>query len=375
MIRFEGKKLLDKKVLIVFIVLLLLNISNIISLNIHEVTSQFYQGKKEIIECVEGVITQEKVTFLFEGLAKNTELVNAGMYDSENGDENTYTGFIYGDMAAFEEVYTDLKRVYDYRDMVAGKLVILEENIERANQANLGSEGFGASYSGFVKNQLEDRAIVSYYDTEGLECYFDYAGSYLFICIFLVFTGINYLYYDRKYDMEKTIYVTSRGRFQLQFMRYSICSVFALIVSVIFLLSDYLCFWFLYDIKGLHNPMYSLSDFAFTSLNISIAAYILLQAFLKIVSVLCINSLMLFLSKKMKVNYVVVVFCFLTTLILWRTFYTTEGLLSIYELSKEFSVHKICGFYAQDIHGIGMGLSLIWIIMSGLYLRRGAFKE
>lgn len=130
MMFFEIKKLYDKKLLVVFVVLLFFNMVHIISES-SEVRSDSYRGKRLIINEVEGKITQDKVDFLLDGYNKNSALVAAGEYDTEERDPNTYTGYVFGDMNMFNEIYTDLKRVYEYSNDMETRIKILDENIER----------------------------------------------------------------------------------------------------------------------------------------------------------------------------------------------------------------------------------------------------
>lgn len=367
MIRFEIKKLIDRKVLIVFLVLFIFNAIHIISLHINDVSSQFYQGKRKIVETVEGSITQEKVNFLFDGLKKNTQLVDAGEYDSENGDENTYTGYIFGDMNAFEEVYTDLKRVYEYSYNIDTKLSIIDENIERGHQSH--------SYSSFLKNQLDGRTISSYYDTQGIQEYLNYSDSIIFIFIFILFGGVNYLYYDRNHDMEKMLNITKYGRFKLKLLRFMILNIFVIVSSLAFLISDYICFSLLYNINGVFNPIYSLPNFHSTYFDISIFSHMALQILLKLLGISCISCLMLLLSKRIKTSYIVLVLCFVISLFMWSNLYTINSSFSILNLSQIFSVHNILSFYIHDIFLIAIGLVFLLIVMSLCYFRKGMVKE
>ena len=163
MIRFEIKKAFDKKILFSVIVLLVINVGYIVLSNYNEEMKDFYYGKTQIVNKVNGKITQEKVNFLLDGLEKNKNLVENGDFDTEKKDKNTYTGYVYGDMNAFEEIYTDLKRVYDYSSGIDEKIAIINENIQRSNNT--------IKYSLFLKERLEGRNISSYYDTEGIESY------------------------------------------------------------------------------------------------------------------------------------------------------------------------------------------------------------
>ncbi len=367
MTHFEIKKLIDKKILIVFVLLLIFNIGHIIFTHIDDVSSQFYQGKKKIVEKVKGTITQEKVNFLYKGLERNSKLVEAGAYDSENGDENTYTGYIFGDMNAFEEIYTDLQRVYEYSQEIEKKIVIIDENIERSQQSD--------SYSSFLKSKLNGRYMSSYYDTQGIKYFLDYSDSLIFIFVFIIFGGINYLYYDRNCDMEKMINITKYGRFKLKVLRYIILNVFVIISSLIFFLSDYISFSLLFDIEGLMNPIYSLSNFYSSYFDLSILSFILLQGILKLLFVSCMSCLMLYLSKKIRINYIVLVICFIVSFCIWTNFFDIKSTFSVLKLSQSFSMYKIFSFYIHDIFLVAFVLCILFFIMSLLYFKKEVVEE
>ena len=90
MIRFEIKKAFDKKILFSVIVLLVINVCYIVLSNYNEEMKDFYYGKTQIVNKVNGKITQEKVNFLLDGLEKNKNLVENGDFDTEKKDKNTY---------------------------------------------------------------------------------------------------------------------------------------------------------------------------------------------------------------------------------------------------------------------------------------------
>lgn len=368
MIHFEIKKLIDRKVIILFLLLFIFNIAYIGLSNINSISSQFYHGKREIIKEVEGQITQDKVDFLLDGLTKNNKLVDEGQYDSEKGDEDTYTGYIYGDMNAFEEVYTDLKRVYDYNNNIDKKVTIINENIAKNNQME--------DYPLFLKNKLEGRYITSYYDTEGVQKYLSYSASIIFILFIVLFTGINYLYYDQSFQMKNMISITKNGRFKLKLLRYILLHVFAFIISLIFFLFDYFIFSLLYDISGLWNPIYSLPSFSSTYFDISVFSYVILQAFTKVLIIECVCCFMVLLSNKIYNSYMCMVTCFGVSVITWLNMYKTENhAFSIQNISQTFSTHKILSFFTHDLYLIILSLSLLFMCMSLLHLRKDIKKR
>ncbi|MEY8301286.1 hypothetical protein [Thomasclavelia ramosa] len=363
MIRFEIKKAFDKKILFSVIVLLVINVGYIVLSNYNEEMKDFYYGKTQIVNKVNGKITQEKVNFLLDGLEKNKNLVENGDFDTEKKDKNTYTGYVYGDMNAFEEIYTDLKRVYDYSSGIDEKIAIINENIQRSNNTN--------KYSLFLKERLEGRNISSYYDTEGIESYLSYSYSFIFIIIIVVLGGVNYLYYDKRHDMEDMIHITSNGRNRIRKIRYNIMIFFTILISLLFFVSDYLGFYFLYNIDGLTNPIYSLPSYSMSYFEMPIFLLVIITILLKMLGIIVICNFILYLSKKVKSSYITILTSLFIALFLWKNIYTSnDTILSIITILKTFSVHKIFFFYVNDIYIIIAGLCALMVGVSYLYLRR-----
>lgn len=364
MIHFEIRKILDKKMILIIMSFLIINIGNIIFSNCTEISSDFYRGKKQIINQVEGIITQEKVDFLANGLKKNTNLVENGNYDTEKKNENTYTGYVYGDMNAFDEVLTSIQNTYDYHKYINDKISIIDENIDRSHNKN--------AYSMFLKSRIEGRYIMSFYDSQGIEAYLNYSYTFIFLIILVILGGVNYLYYDRNYDMENMIQITKNGKKNIRRIRYLVMFSFSIIISLIFFISEYICFATLYDINGLFNPIYSLPNYSMSYFNMPILLMIIILIITKILGILCLSSVILLCSQKIKFSYFTIAINFIISLFIWNTlFITNTSPLSIVHLFQNFSVHKILSIYINDIYIIFIGLSLILCCISGLYFIKG----
>ena len=342
MIHFEIRKLLDRKIIIALAVLLAVNIGYIFLSHYRTIDDDFYHGKKEIIKNVEGRITQEKVDFLSTGLKKNRDLVESGNFDTEHKDPSTYTGYVYGDMNAFEEVYNDVKRVYDYQDMIKAKMVIIDENIERSGSTN--------QFSLFLKDRLENRKLSSYYDTQGAEAYLGYSQSFVFMIIVNINGVVNYLYYDRNYEMHMLVQITRNGRNKLKLVRYLVMTGFAFVTALLFTACDCLCFHFIYGIDGLTNPVYSLPAYSMSYFEMPLYAFMIVSACIKMILVLIIVSLIVCLAKKIRSGYITIVLSFAASLMIWQNLCVDhDGTLSIIHMLKTFSVHEIFSSYIHDI--------------------------
>lgn len=362
MMFFEIKKLYDKKLLVVFVVLLFFNMVHIISES-SEVRSDSYRGKRLIINEVEGKITQDKVDFLLDGYNKNSALVAAGEYDTEERDPNTYTGYVFGDMNMFNEIYTDLKRVYEYSNDMETRIKILDENIER--DPGLSSEAH------FIKSDIGDRAITSYFDTTGIQKYFDYSDSILFILIMHILVLGNYLFYDRSHDMEAMIHTTQNGRSKLRMSRYITSMGFVVLSTLTILLMDLILFYVLYKIKGLGNPIYSLTAFNLTYMNLPVYTYVILQIIIKLLVSVFLGTLMINIVDKFRNKYLSVLFSFGLSFGTWLILFRSTSPLSIQRLSQFFTNLFVASVYIQKLHILVASIFLLFFILSLSYLKRG----
>ena len=106
-IRFEIKKIFTKSTLVLLLILLFANAINI-AVNYNQTSDEIYErGYSSIYNHVKGTITNDKISFITKKLEKMTNLVNENKYNSKEVDDNTYTGYVYGDMSVFQ----DRKRV------------------------------------------------------------------------------------------------------------------------------------------------------------------------------------------------------------------------------------------------------------------------
>lgn len=65
-----------------------------------------------------------------------TNLVNENKYSSEEVDDDTYTGYVYGDMSVFQDIYNEMYTAALYNESISEKLDIIEENISNAKQGS-----------------------------------------------------------------------------------------------------------------------------------------------------------------------------------------------------------------------------------------------
>ena len=102
-IRFEIKKIFTKSTLVLLLILLFANTINI-AVNYNQTSDEIYErGYSNVYNRVKGTITNDKISFIAKNLEKMTNLVNENKYSSEEVDDDTYTGYVYGDMSVYQK--------------------------------------------------------------------------------------------------------------------------------------------------------------------------------------------------------------------------------------------------------------------------------
>lgn len=299
-IRFEIKKIFTKSTLVLLLILLFANTINI-AVNYNQTSDEIYErGYSNVYNRVKGTITNDKISFIAKNLEKMTNLVNENKYSSEEVDDDTYTGYVYGDMSVFQDIYNEMYTAALYNESISEKLAIIEENISNAKQ------GSSKAVYEELKERMINRVILKYYNTAGMEAYLDYDFSTILI-ILLVITCVVQLYtIDRKSEMLLLIGTTKK--YYEQYTRGKLLSVFFIIFfSVIFFrLVDYVIFKQFNYVEGFLNPLYSLPYFNFTYSNITIIGYLLVDIIYKILIIYFFALIIIVLSKFIKKSFILV---------------------------------------------------------------------
>ena len=361
MIHFEFKKLVEQKFILILLALLFINVLHITLINRSEVNSPLHRGKNKILDKVEGPFSQEKVNFIQTELNKNKALVEQGDYDTNETDPSTYTGYVFGDMNAFMEIYNDMIRVYNYSDVVNEKLLIQNENLARGHQNHL---------STFLEKIWSGRDIHEYYDTSGIQKYLDYSNSTLFSFAFIIFISSHYLYYDQHYEMEHLIHATKHGKNTLKYTRYTVLSIATVVVVLSLVLSDLIGFVSIFRLNGLLNPIYSVQGFQLSSLNISILLFMFLKVLVQIIFGLLLALFMMYLSKIIRSNYVTTVLSFIFAMYMWLKLFSLFNATSLIHQAKQFSIFKLGSYYIQNVWLMFLGPVFIYIFLSFVFLSR-----
>lgn len=344
---FEVKKIFRNRLILFMVVLFsFLNIYHIYDdyqKNI-KVESKYYEAYFKLYKDVSGDWNSEKIEYVIMEYEKAKAIIDTGSFSTEPNQEGTYTGYIFGDYGLFEKIKNEMEKLYHYDNTMKEIVLKAEDNAlfytQKGNiyQANVNKE---------IEKAYQNRKVTAFYDTFGLTKYLKYDFSTLLILILLIpmFAPL----FSKEYEIE----MYDLLKLSLNFGKLSLCKLIAgaisiCLVSVLFFLEDYFAFSYLYHISGLKQPLYTLSDFFYTPLNMSVGKYLLLNAAVKILGFLIFEEICIFISALLKNEMITFCLSFSISLIMVLTdafvdiraisFFNPVTLFSNSKLLKEFQV-------------------------------------
>lgn len=299
---FECKKLLRNR-LVLFLLLLFS------TLNFYRIDSEYrrFTGADpdshaaivrtfQVYADVSGEWNNDTIRYVTEEYKKAKANVDAGNFSTEPNQPDTHTGYIFLDMNIFEEIRDEMDTMYHYENAMAALVEKAEEN------ARFYDEKWNpelAAQNRLIAETYRGRKVTAFYDTRGLNAYFKYDFSVLLIMLLMLPMLSPLFAREHEIDMHGLLHLTQHaGRLPLCKLAAGMLAICA--VSVLFFTEDFLAFRFLYHIRGLSQPVCTLDGFFYTPLNLSIGAFMLLNAALKTLSLLVLGTVCMALSAAAK---------------------------------------------------------------------------
>ncbi len=289
---YEFRKIFTKKsAILIFILFLMLDAVKMITVYQERIAvDPVYSGKEKLIDEIKGPITHEKLVFVIERKQELDKIVSDQTYSTEY-DENTYTGYQFGDWNIFREVYQSLDYAYHYSDSLQSVLKKAEEN-----KYLYPSDSYEARGSEKILNTYQGRKIPSFYDTYGYESYFSYDFSGLLILLFLLFVLSSLFSEEKESKMDSLINSSPVGKKATIKVKLCVAVIITVFIVLIFCIFDFLLFSFLFGLEGGLNPLYSLPSFSYTAFSGSILSYCGISLILKVIGGLFFCFLFLLFS-------------------------------------------------------------------------------
>lgn len=290
---YEFRKITLKKSVI--IALILFSIIDVYKISIEfnntgRINNDYNNGYWKAYKKAEGVMNDSSLNFVIDGYKRNSEIVQSGNYDTEHKQSNTYTGFVFGDMNMFKELFDAMDYQYNYNKVIDGCVDIAEDNIGFYQSKN---NQYEVLNNRKIVKTYKGRNITEFYDTDGFSKYFHYDFSSLLILCLLILGLVPVFSYEREIEMDKLLLTSKNGRQRTVLAKISAAFVFIVIVSLILFIIDFAGFSYFFKLLGAGNPIYSIKDFKLSPLTITIFEYIFLSGILKLLGFLVIGSVIL----------------------------------------------------------------------------------
>ena len=298
MIKYELKKVLRSKSLIAILgVLLFLNAAQIIYKVYPDCHGSLYEGKKKILAEIEGPITQENYDFLLNNYNITQQKVEAGDYQTNRIDKNTYSGYVFGDNQLFSELFEDYKNCINYSDSIKNIITIAKENKQ------LTTNDSWKEYNNELLKTYKQRNLSYYYDYTLINSHLNYNFSFLLsLVLIIMLTTVIFL----KEKQEGTVIyykLVRNGKKKIFLPKIIILILISGLISIIFSLETFIIYFFLGANKGWLQPLYAIADFKFSASSISIASYIIINNLMQILGCMLFALTIMTVFKFIKYNY------------------------------------------------------------------------
>ena len=298
MIKYELKKVLRSKSLIILLgVLLFLNAAQIIYKVYPDCHGSLYEGKKKILAEIEGPITQENYDFLLNNYNMTQQKVEAGDYQTDRIDKNTYSGYVFGDNQLFSEIFEDYQNCINYSNSIKNIITIAEENKQ------LTTNDSWKEYNNELLKTYKQRNLSYYYDYTLINSHLNYNFSFLLsLVLIIMLTTVIFL----KEKQEGTVIyykLVRNGKKKIFIPKIIILILISGLISIIFSLETFIIYFFLGANKGWLQPLYAIADFKFSASSISIASYIIINNLMQILGCMLFALTIMTVFKFIKYNY------------------------------------------------------------------------
>ncbi len=352
MIAFEFRKLLRNRLLLIMTLLFgILNLFRIVRVSAQYPSNveSFRNGYFAVYDEVSGEWDNEKIQYVLTEYKKAKAVVDAGGYSTEPDQPGTHTGYVFGDWGLFEEIRDAMDRLYHYEGTMtaltqrAADYAAFYEEKGNAEQAERNRK-IAATY--------QNRSVHAFYGTLGFERYLKYDFSTLLI-LFLLLPMLSPLFArEHETGMHGLLYLTPQYQ-RLPLAKLLAGFLAAAAVSVLFFAEDILVFRYLYPMRGLSQPVYTLPDYFYSPLSCSIGCWLLLNGACKLLCFLVLGSLCAAISAAVKKELVPFGCTAAVTVVLLVTdAYVESPVLSVFNpvtlfwsgrLFCEFRTVSVCG--------------------------------
>ncbi len=341
MIKWELKKIFSNKYF--FIVLIALCLIDFYKIYTIKESQNFKDiGEERIYSQVKGEITEDKAKFLIDNVNRYSEIVQSDDF-SKKYNKKYYTGYLFGDYNAFDELYNKYKYCWEYSAKAKKIIKKCEKNKQYSTK-------FIQDDNNLVIKQYKNRDIQAFYNMDELSIFLEYNFSTILMIIILLIGVINLVLYERKNKMINVISSSKKGARSIINEKIKAIIILSIFVVLIFSFIDYISFSALFELEGFTQPLYAMEEYANTVVNLttfetyglSIFARILtciFYALIAYVSVILIGDISKTIIVEILMLVVGIIICIYS-----KCIFNPIGMFMLPTVLKEWNIVDVLGF-------------------------------
>ncbi|MBR5994229.1 MAG: hypothetical protein IK018_10520 [Lachnospiraceae bacterium] len=299
MFKFELLKLFKEKLL--WISLAALMVFNSLFIRVTFFVVDDSQAMRAKAACF-GEINSNNVSAVLERKNSLEDKVLNGVFSTEY-DETLYTGYEFSEYWTFNEIFQEMKRRYEYGEVMEKKASICLENAEYYKKRNTGLYKFNLK---LAKN-FSGRKITEYYDTRNLELFLNYDVGVVCALAFMMVAMTLSFDRERRKNTAGIIGSCVETLNGICVIKIFVC-IFVTIVGYLAIETATAVSFGIIDYpRQLLLPLYSINGFEMTYTNDSIMGFIVKRFFVRSLAVIDIGAVFFVLIKFIKNRYLLLV--------------------------------------------------------------------
>lgn len=332
-----------------------------------------------------GKITSDKQKDL-EQIYERIEERTGDRTASNQYDPDTITGNIYQDEMLIKKCFWQPMEYYSgYQSYI--KKIVRTSLYNITFYKDIGNRYEQRKYT-YIANTFYGRNIKKFVYAEMLPYYFGYNTSSFLVLLLCLYGIAGVFVMEKEAEMDTLLMTTKLGGSVIRRSKVISVILYITVVQLYFAWIDFIAFYLLYKPKDiLNSPIYIVSDFANTPLNISVFHYILLTFLIRWLGVVSFGMFFLLLSNLFSHGLYPVIYGLLFILagyMMRGEFSNSEfpvmKIINPYELITNADLFHTCHFvkicnYPVPVYVLCTAAGILWILFAVVGIRFSAGKS
>lgn len=244
-------------------------------------------------------ITKEKVVFV----AKEHSRLNREWMVGDSRDVTENGRSLLSDYSRINaSFYTPLKYLVNYKVKNKELIEKAKENISIYTKKN---NRFERERNRFIVKRYENRKLDTFFDVQGWSQLFGYDYSDLFIFMLLLLAIIPVYYNENKNAMSEIILTTKQWKRGYVSKKKTALFSWTIFLVMFFAICNYIMFACMYGLPYATAKLFTLMEYEYTPLNISLIGFYIIQNIFKCLSFIFYVEILMFFSRKIKNIYAI----------------------------------------------------------------------